>query len=116
MNNVLNQAQDTIVNSTSVAFDSIWEDADSTDEEDLVRTNVQASNLEEDTEEEYEYTNEEINDNIDFEIQTIEDEVEKLERHNYLEETEPKDRIETINKNKLQLMQMITSENNEIVR
>ena len=116
MNNVLDQAQGTIVNSTSVAFSSMWEDNESTNEDDLLRKDAQDSNVQEETEKEYENTSYEINDNIDYEIQSIEDEVEKIEKHNYLEETESEDQMITKNKKMLHLMETINNENNEIVR
>jgi hypothetical protein len=118
MNIVLDQAQDTIVNSTAVAFRSIWEDNESTNEDDLLRNDPQAEReLEEENEKEYEHTNEQINDNIDYEIQSIEDEVEKIEKHSYPEETESEDQIVTKNKEILEkIMETIINENNEIVR
>ena len=122
MTNAMDQAQGAIANSTSVAFSSIWEDNEATNEGDLVRNDAQASDAEKETEKEYEHTGEEANDNIEYEIQSIEDEVNALEKFNYPEETESEEEIKnkeirfTTIRYDLRLEDTIYDENNEIVR
>lgn len=121
----MGQAQDTIVNSSAVAFKTIethfarkgitWDnnDNESTNEDDLLRSDAQTSNVEEEMEKEYKHT---TNDNINYEIQAIEDEVESIENNNYPEETESEDPMEIKLREILQQMETNINEKNEIVR
>ena len=118
INGALEQAQDTISNS-SVVLELLWEDQNK--EKDLSRTEKddrdKIGGIEEN--ESLEETIED-NDEVDDEIQSIEKEVEEVEAVNYLEdsnyETEAEKEIKTKTKEILELMETIQEDNNVIIR
>ena len=117
MDNMVAQTREAIENSPSVAIRLVWNDDEPKNEKELGRTTKsQMSNVEEQMKAEYEYNNKDVNDDVDYEIQSIEDEVKEIENYDYQEDPENEE------KNNLKLaevfnsMETIDTKKNEIVR
>merc|ERR1712223_897902 len=135
-NNVLEQAEDTVVNA-SIALRDMWEDNKSEDKATFKRSKLSIKTLmdneesndfyiisekmEPEGEAEIIQENTEALDETRFfddseeEIETVEDEVEEIEDDNYPEEFDAEKQIKTKTQEIMQLMETINDNNNEIV-
>jgi len=116
MDNMVEQTREAIGNSPSVAIRLVWSDDEPKNEEVLGRTKSQTSNVEGQIKFEYEDNNKGVDDDIDYEIQSIEDDVKEIEKYDYQEDTENEEKNNPKTSEVFQLMETFDTENNEIVR